>query len=40
MEQIKFSETLDVLDSAGQPCKLAELWDERPVVLALIRHFG
>lgn len=31
---------IEVLDTAGQPRKVAEFWAERPVVLALIRHFG
>ena len=29
-----------VLDANGDTHRLAELWERRPVVLALIRHFG
>lgn len=31
---------IEVLDAAGQPRKVVDLWAEQPVVLALIRHFG
>ena len=31
---------IEVLDVNGQPQRLGALWAERPVVLALIRHFG
>jgi hypothetical protein len=29
-----------VLDLAGQPHALAELWSQRPAVLVFLRHFG
>jgi hypothetical protein len=29
-----------VLDPEGRPHALEELWAERPVVLAFVRHFG
>lgn len=29
-----------VLDANGGEHRLSELWESRPVVLALIRHFG
>lgn len=29
-----------VLDPSGAPQCLGALWAERPVVLALVRHFG
>lgn len=31
---------LDVLDPDGVAVRLGTLWAERPVLLALIRHFG
>lgn len=31
---------IEVLDAAGEPHRLGALWAERPVLLALIRHFG
>ena len=31
---------LPVLDARGEPTRLGTVWAERPVVLALIRHFG
>jgi hypothetical protein len=31
---------IEVLDPAGNPVRLGELWRQRPVVLAFIRHFG
>jgi hypothetical protein len=31
---------IEVLDPQGQPQVLGELWRDRPVVLAFIRHFG
>jgi hypothetical protein len=31
---------IEVLHTTGQHHKVADLWAERPVVLALIRHFG
>jgi peroxiredoxin len=30
----------EVLDERGQPVRLSELWQERPVVLAFVRQFG
>jgi hypothetical protein len=29
-----------VLDPDGNPVRLGTFWDERPVILAMIRHFG
>jgi hypothetical protein len=29
-----------LLDDAGARVRLADLWRERPVVLAFLRHFG
>lgn len=29
-----------VMDEAGAPVKLEELWSERPVILVFVRHFG
>lgn len=34
------STEVTVLDLDGQARPLAELWRERPVVLAFVRHFG
>lgn len=31
---------LTILDLDGQPRAIAELWRERPVLLAFVRHFG
>ncbi len=31
---------LTVLDPAGEEVPMASLWQDRPVLLALIRHFG
>jgi len=31
---------LEVLDLDGGKHELAQLWAERPVVLAFVRHFG
>lgn len=31
---------LEVLDPAGRSVRLGSFWSERPVVLALVRHFG
>jgi hypothetical protein len=33
-------DSVDVLDLNGDPKRLAELWQERAVVLCFIRHFG
>lgn len=30
----------EVLDPAGRPQRLGELWHERPVVLVFLRHYG
>ena len=27
-------------DGAGAPVRLAELWTERPLLLAFLRHYG
>lgn len=32
--------TLTALDMQGQVFPLAELWRDRPVLLAFVRHFG
>ena len=29
-----------VLDPHGNELRLGSFWDERPVILAMIRHFG
>ncbi len=29
-----------LLDEKGQTVRLSELWSKRPVLLALIRHYG
>lgn len=29
-----------VTDEAGRPVRLGDLWADRPVVLAFVRHFG
>ena len=31
---------LEVLDEAGVPIELGTLWQDRPVVLVFLRHFG
>ncbi len=31
---------LELLDHAGQPVRLGDLWSERPLVLVFLRHFG
>ena len=31
---------VEVLDTDGQPLRLGGLWQERPVLLVFIRHFG
>ncbi len=31
---------LTVLDETGESIALADLWRDKPVVLALVRHFG
>jgi hypothetical protein len=31
---------IDVLDAEGRTVRLGSLWDGRPVLLAMIRHFG
>jgi hypothetical protein len=31
---------LTALDPEGTPVRLGGLWQERPVVLAFVRHFG
>ena len=31
---------IEVLDPDGRPHRLGTAWQERPVVLAFIRHFG
>jgi hypothetical protein len=33
-------EKLSVLDEAGTPHELGELWRERTAVLVFVRHFG
>jgi hypothetical protein len=36
----KSLENVTVLDPDGKPVRLGDLWRERTVVLAFIRHFG
>ena len=31
---------VDVLDASGASLKLGSFWEDRPVILAMIRHFG
>jgi cytochrome oxidase Cu insertion factor (SCO1/SenC/PrrC family) len=31
---------IELRDSEGEPTRLGSLWQERPVVLVFIRHFG
>jgi hypothetical protein len=31
---------LTVLDLEGETVRLADVWAERPVILAFVRHFG
>lgn len=31
---------VEVLDPSGAPMRLGDLWARRPVLLAMIRHFG
>lgn len=31
---------VNVLDPAGAGLRLGSLWDGRPILLAMIRHFG
>ena len=31
---------LDLRDEQGAEVRLSQLWEERPVVLAFVRHFG
>lgn len=31
---------IQVLDPDGQPVRLGDMWQEHPVVLVFIRHFG
>jgi hypothetical protein len=31
---------VEVLDRDGRAVELRTIWDQRPIVLALIRHFG
>jgi hypothetical protein len=31
---------IEVLDPRGVPVQLRTLWSDRPVVLAMVRHFG
>ena len=32
--------SIEVLDPDGHPVKLGSLWEEKPVVLVFVRHFG
>lgn len=32
--------TMTVLDERGDSVALADLWRDRPAILALVRHFG
>jgi hypothetical protein len=29
-----------LVDDAGEPHRLGELWSDRPIVLVFLRHFG
>lgn len=40
MEAAKELEGLVLSDADGAPVRLGSLWQERPVVLVFIRHFG
>ena len=40
MDQLTGLDDLHVLDPEGVTHPVTSLWAERPVVLALIRHFG
>ena len=40
MNVAKHLESISVLDPAGQPVRLGDLWRDQTVVLAFIRHFG
>jgi len=40
MNVAKRLEKIIVLDPAGQPVRLGDLWSDRMVLLAFIRHFG
>jgi hypothetical protein len=31
---------LELADPAGQRHRMGDLWDDRPVVLVFLRHFG
>lgn len=31
---------IELLDWSGEPRRLGSLWDDSPVVLVFIRHFG
>ena len=31
---------IEVLDLEGRPFRLGELWQQQPVLLTFIRHFG
>lgn len=31
---------VEVLDPAGKSVRLGTLWESRPIILAMIRHFG
>lgn len=31
---------VEVHDRNGDPCRLGDLWSERPAVLVFLRHFG
>jgi hypothetical protein len=33
-------EKIEALDPEGRPVRLGAFWQERPVVLVFIRHFG
>ena len=40
MNVAKRLENVRVLDPAGQAARLGDLWGDKTVVLAFIRHFG
>jgi len=39
MDLAALSET-SLIDDAGSPHRLGDLWHDRPIVLVFLRHFG
>ena len=31
---------ISLIDAAGEPHRLGDLWRDRPIVLVFLRHFG